>query len=352
MTKAQVKSNVHNAVTTKTATNSISPIDVGQNMEDIIDLIPDLIDGVISYLPTPQIAKRKIFLPNPRDPIDPKNNREEIDSISTRTNNITSLLGYIFPTLYYKEQFDIYFNLFASNTNNWLSLPDKRIELCMVSNKSYKKIGVQQANSNLVISGKGNKDNFHNAIVHPANSGYDKNNIVDTIYSGGTAIGSDYFPGIKQTEWLLDETALSFGDNMNGSGLNRLNNPNITVEIDVRDFFQIKRRANISEELLSYPMILDNSEGFIRVKKIGDIKFNSKTNRVYKRNSVLFFRLSAGVPESYNSETGVYEKRIFSDLSQPIYITPKIGNFQTDLSDYSLGYKPYIFGHITKIGSK
>jgi len=225
----------------------------------------------------------------------------------------------------------------------------------MVSNKSYKKINGQQFDPGLIISGKGNKDNFHNAIVHPANSGYDMNTIQNTIYSGGVARGSDDFPGIRQTEWKLDETSLEFGgDGSIGivNGLNKLNNPNITVEIDIRDFFQIKGRNTGIEKLLSYPMILDNSDGFIRVKKIGDIKFNTKRSRVYKRNSILFFRLSAGLPESYNAVTKVYEKRIFSDLSQPIYITPKIGNFQNDLGDFGAGYKPFIFGHITKIGSK
>lgn len=293
--------------------------------------------STIPTLPTPQIAKRRTYL---RDR-DGRNTREVFNSISTRNTSGPDLEKILFPEEYYFEQFDIYFNSFG--TMNWLNLPDKQVELCMVSSKSYK-VGASRE-TNLNLSGKGNKDDFTKAIVHPANSGYDRNNITNTIFSGGAAGGAGISRGITQTEWKLNENDLSFGENINGNGLNRLNNPNITIQIDVRDFFQG----------MSVPLVYPSSfvEGYrIKVKHIGDIKFNKRTNRVYKRNSILFFRLSAGIPESYNPKTKTYKKRIFSDLSQPIYITPKIGNFPNDIKDYSQGYQPYIFGHLVKIGSK
>jgi hypothetical protein len=397
MTKAQVKSNVHNAVTTKTATNSISPTDVGQNMEDIIDLIPDLTvgpqgpigltgsqgppgndgatgpqgeqgipgingDGVILYLPTPQIAKRKIFLTNPTDPKDIHNYREDVDGISQRGFTRTDLLSFQYIEDYYKEQFDIYFNLFASNTNNWLSLPDKRIELCMVSNKNYKY--KNSSGHNVNITKHGNKDSFTNAIVHPSN--YKKIDVFNqnqgTIYSSSTDT-------VKiLTEWDLDETTVSFGDNIYGSGLNRLNNPNITIELDVRDFFTtIIEGARTG---VQYPFNFTNytfdpfsgqyniNAKNIRVKKIGKIKYNTKRTKVYPRNSVLFFRLSAGVVGSEKVIPGdkprtVYTKRLFSDISQPIYICPKIASFYDRLGDFTPGtFDTFMFGHTTKIGTK
>lgn len=45
MTKQEVKDNIENDIKIKVDDNSISPIDVGQNMQDIIDLIPDAIKG-------------------------------------------------------------------------------------------------------------------------------------------------------------------------------------------------------------------------------------------------------------------------------------------------------------------
>ena len=394
MTKQQVKDNIDQDIRLKTSANSISPENVGKNMKDIVDLIPDLTvgpqgeagdsayevavqngfvgteqdwlasligpegpqgppgsgsGGSMYMLPTPQIAKRRIFIPDGKVP--PGNDRKRLDGITNRNYTLSDVMTFKYPKEYYIERFDIYFNLFAiNNTDAWLSLPDKRVELCMVSNKNYKRKGDENVNSGIVLGGNGNKDNFTNAIVHPANSGRGNSNITNTIFSGGTATGASdgisNYPGILKTEWLLDENDVNFGETVLKTGLNKLNNPNITVEIDIRDFF---RPGSNSVQLLQYPFSLDND--YIDVKKIGKIK-KKANNRTYKRNSVLFFRLSAGVPESYNSITKVYEKRLFSDLSQPIYICPRIANFYNILGDYTSGYETLFFGHITKIGSK
>lgn len=298
----------------------------------------------INYLPTPMIAKRK-FLESGYD-------RNAVDSISPRNTTIEDLLAFDYPQKsYYIQMFDIYFNSFGKE-NAWLSLPDKRLELCLVSNKNYKN-GKQRhtTTTELILSGQGNKDNFHNAIVHPANTSEANQNITGTIFSGGNAnspavglIGNSY---ILPTEWKIDENDYSFGDNVfNASGLNRFNNPNLTIQIDIRDLFRVYSKDNT--EKLKYPHSF-TQDGLVRVKNIGDIKYHSTNNKVYRRNSILYFRLSSGMPGTLNQSTNVYQKRIYSDLSIPIYICPKIGLF-SDSSRLKTDF--FMYGHKVLLGSK
>jgi hypothetical protein len=282
------------------------------------------------HLPTPMIAKRKVTL-------EKETSRLNLDGISTRKYQSEDLAKFDFGNRYYLEQLDIYFNSFGKE-NSWLSLPDKRLELCLVSNKNYKNGGRPgTTTSDIIFSGVGNKDNFTNAIVHPANSSKENPTITDTIFSGGT-VGEPFF----KTEWKINENDFSFGESIfNASGLNRFNNPNITIELDVRNFI-LRGHSNA----WSYPYNI-RENGDIKIRNIGKIRFAN--GKYYKRNSVLYFRLSAGMPSTLNQKTGVYQKRIYSDLSIPIYISPKIGIFTSRNTGDQLGF---LYGHRLTLGIK
>ena len=297
------------------------------------------------FLPTPQIAKRK------------KRNTDGVsksilDSISPRRDTVKSLLNLDFGSDYYLEQLDIYFNSFGKE-NFWLSLPDKRLELCLVSNKNYKKNRSKTTTTEILWRDykQGNKDSFHNAIVHPANTSKQNPNVTGTIHSGGNQgdPNFNYYPNpldtrILPTEWKINENDFSFGESIfAASGLNRFNNPNITIQIDVRHLFRLSAR-----QPLNYPHDITNKGG-IKVKNIGWIKYNSRNKKVYKRNSILYFRLSAGMPGTLNERTGVYHKRIYSDLSIPIYISPKIALFRTDGNNTDAFF---MYGHNLSLGMK
>jgi hypothetical protein len=413
-------------------------------------------------LPVPQIAKRKIPL-NIEAPFFAY--RDQIDGLSPKTWNVENLLMVTYPDGYYKEQFDIYFNSFGDR--EWLNLPDKRLELCMVRNGKPQKRAANETNTSPLDNFlNGNKNTYTNAIVHPANTSVANPTIFNTIYSGGNGQTSFGMP----TEWKLDETNLLFsadGIGVYQSSLSRKNNPNITVELDTRNFFKI-----VSGQFgtLEYPVELDPTlDPNIEVRGLGRISKsiinqvylgtsgNFTTGRVvfYKRNPTLFFRLSAGDPETaklgsnakyvfYNLDTFAiegqtvtidlgygnttnftlnansfsiqfrqaigtqfpgkyrckfnknnhivleklvnsdnlynvdqfvpsivnlntggelygtqiraadpatfYQKRIFSDLSQPIKLKLKIGKFFVDYNDPTLGYAFFAYGHKTTIG--
>lgn len=405
------------------------------------------------YLPTPLIAKRKVDLGRV-DVNDPQSQviRRVLDSLSTRVTDIPTLTSTVFPEAYYVELLDVYFDSYGNR--DWLQLPDKRLEFVMVSNNNYKGTPEGQTISGLEVSGNGNKDNFTNALVHPANTSQDNQKVYNGIFSGGQGgdpneaqTGNPIGVYVNPTEWKIDETQNSFGDNVFNHGKNKLNNPNITIALDVRKFFRKSGRVPVE-----YPLSL--SQESICVKNIGKITLNGITQKVYRRNAVLFLRLSAGVPDSkvlgkmalykittigsindgdvfsydlgngntgsftYNSTiepnflttlklqiqndypnkftiyikngdlyirekvyTGVdfvpiinnitqnsnvcditvikpsnsnvtYNSRIYSDLSLPIYIKPKIGKFLNVLGDINLGSDWFCFGHQLVIGSK
>lgn len=285
------------------------------------------------YLPTPMIAKRKRM---------PKYMAGQFDSIGTRNTTIEQLNTIVFPEQYYIEQLDIYFNSFGKE-NNWLAMPDKQLELCLVSNKSYKAKKGKNSTTELDLGFQGNKDRFNNAIVHPSNTNGNElnSNITDTIFSGGN--GSSFSRSLTKTEWKINENDYSFGESIFfNSGLNRFNNPNITIRIDVRELLL---NNNIGMPL--YPNNFDQIK--LKVRNIGNIKYNDIHNKVFKRNSVLYFRLSCGTPGTLNAKTGVYQKRIFSDLSIPVYISPKINKFNNDAKT-STSYM--LYGHTLTLGSK
>ena len=253
-------------------------------------------------LPTPQIAKRRINLginpnPNPKSTTGPDFGwRAELDGITPRVYSYNDLNLVEFPENYYKEQFYIYFNSFGDR--DWLNLPDLRLELCMVKNgKGAKKTSNITTTTLLEKSRNGNKDNYSNAIVHPANTSEIQPNIKITKYSGGNAGLNGVYSTNKYlfpTEWRLDKNNYKFSeDSVLGNGLNRLSNPNITIELDVRNFFK-KFVTNPHDFVgLTYPHDLTQPNGsVIDVKNLGRIGFNGK---YFKRNPVLFFRLSAGV---------------------------------------------------------
>lgn len=247
-------------------------------------------------LPTPIIAKRKVDLGEVEDNNGPTGiyKRQVIDSISPRNILFQDLQNIEYPEAYYVDKLDIYFDSFGNR--DWLSLPDLKLEMLMVSNKNYKSESRYNF-GNLNISSNGNKDYFTTALVHPANNSIDNPNISNTIFSGGNGgnpnenyTGNPIDLYVSPTEWSLKPGDQTFGQNTINSR-NKLNNPNITVDIDVRKFFRFKNRQPIQ-----YPVNLEDS--VIKVKNIGYIKKNNATGKVYRRNTVLFFRLSAGVPDS------------------------------------------------------
>lgn len=204
--------------------------------------------------------------------------RRALENISFNTEIYTDIDRIIYPEEYYKEKLDISFNSFG--TQSWLSFPDKRVELLLVSNKGSNSDGI------------GNKNSPATSIVHPPSISNDYVGKIGTIFSGGSG-------GSFVTEFPIDESLENFGSgNIFNFGRNNLINPNITIEIDVRDFFKNNQRIGIR-----YPVNLSDDGETIFVKSIGPIKYNSLRGRVYKRNLVLYFRLSAGKPGSL-SENG------------------------------------------------
>jgi hypothetical protein len=453
------------------------------SVKKINDVVADVTGSVTLpieiALPTPQIARRSAMAgiqnptPNPKDTLG-QSWKQEIEGISPKEFNISDLLIVDYPDEYYKEQFDIYFNSFGDR--EWLNLPDKRLELCMVRNgKKSRKAGAYNSTTPLNESYKGNKDRYTNAIVHPANTSDTNPNIFNTIYSGGNAGAPNpelLLQGLgpwhnSPTEWKLDETDPMFSqDGIAQSGLNRLNNPNITVELDIRNF--IKEYVNyFTRDIIEYPINMETTQ--LQVKGLGRMT-QTTINKVYlgtpgefsdgefafhRRNPTLFFRLSAGDPKTaklgssakyyfdfnsalatvgetvnidlgygntidnlvvvgdfmnqfhqvvndeysnkyrckFNKNNGItieklvnsnnlyepvpfvptitnldsettynatqiraadpatfYQKRLFSDLSQPVKIKLKIGKFFVDCDEPTLGYTQYAYGHKTTIG--
>lgn len=306
------------------------------SVKKINDVIADVTGSVTLpieiALPTPQIARRSAMTgiqnptPNPKDTMG-YSWKQEIEGISPRIFNISDLLIVDYPDEYYKEQFDVYFNSFGDR--EWLKLPDKRVELCMVRNGKKKKKEITLSTiTPLDENYSGNKKRYTNAIVHPANTSVANPNIFNTIYSGGNAgkpnnqtidaLNPDpwyVFP----TEWKLDETDPMFSqDGIAQSGLNKLNNPNITVELDIRNFI----KDYFTRDIIEYPINMETTQ--LQVKALGRMTlttinqaylgtpgdFSDGELAVHRRNPTLFFRLSAGDPKT--AKLGSSAKYVFN----------------------------------------
>lgn len=185
-----------------------------------------------------------------------------------------------FPEGYYKEKFKIKFNSYGEL--NWLDLPELRVELLMAK------------------KGKG--------LVHPANTSAEDIYNLKGIFSGGNGgsivapsslpgeLTNDYF--LYPTEYPINPNDENFGQgNIIDKGRSKLNNPYIQVEIDVRKYFKL---SAIIEPLFKYPHDFSGS-GF-RVRGNGPIRYNEYHQKVFKRNLVFFFRLSAAIPNSLDTK--------------------------------------------------
>jgi hypothetical protein len=268
-------------------------------------------------LPQPMIKKKRIKL---FSDIGLEGYREELDAITNKTHSAADTLNVYYPDDYYKERLEIFFNSFGDR--KWLTMPDLQLELVMVKNKHRK---------------REYGDDYVNTLVHPRDIDY---NIKD-IYNGGQ-------PQMK-TVWKINPSINSFGDSIENNGLNKKNNPSLVVELDVRDFFKI-HHMNI---VLEYPVFFSNrlnlvsAQKIINVRNIGLIKLRAN-NKIYRRNSVLFFRLSCGVVGT--EKNGIFQKRLFSSLSLPVYIKPKISIFYQNRFDTTSQYENIMYGHNLTIG--
>jgi len=230
-----------------------------------------------------------------------------IDTSSRRNQSYSDIFNTDYPLGYYIEKFDIYFNSFGNR--EWINLPDKKVELLIPSNKNH--------------SGpvNGNKDYSSLSLVHPANTSNENLFIYGTIFSGGSKSGYDKITATSNdihlglTEWRLDENLNSFSpDNTLPNGRNILNNPNITVEIDISRYI---KKLSDGRSHLRYPIDFTSGDR-MRIKSNGDIKLNETNQKVYKRNLIFFFRLSAGVPDSLSPDGKSAAYRLyFSEISSP-----------------------------------
>jgi len=267
-------------------------------------------------LPQPMIKKRRIRL---FPIVDDEGYRIKLDTITNKRYNAEDILNMYYPDDYYKERLEIFFNSFGDR--KWLSMPDLQLELVMVKNKHKR--------------GK-RGDDYVNTLVHPRDLFHNTKD----IYNGGV-------PQMK-TVWKINPNINTFGDSVENNVLNKKNNPSLVVELDVRDFFKIHRTIAV----LEYPVFFSNELNLVsgikivKVRNIGLIK--SVSNKVRRRNTVLFFRLSCGVPAT--EKNGIFQKRLFSSLSLPVYIKPKISIFYQDIYDTTSQYDDIMYGHTLTIG--
>jgi len=270
-------------------------------------------------LPQPMVKKKRISLSSD---IGIYGYREELNKITNKTHSAADTLSVYYPDDYYKERLEIFFNSFGNR--KWLTMPDLQLELVMVKNKHYQ---------------RKRGDDYVNTLVHPRDLFHNSND----IYNGGN-------PQMK-TVWKINPNINTFGDSVENNGLNKKNNPSLVIELDVRDFFKLYKTTTV----LEYPVFLSNRLNFvsspktIKVRNIGLIKLNERREKVYRRNTVLFFRLSCGVPAT--EKNGIFQKRLFSSLSSPVYIKQKIGLFYETKGVFSHSrFENIMYGHNLTIG--
>jgi len=269
-------------------------------------------------LPQPMIKKKRIRL---FSDIGITGYREELDKITNKTHSAADTLSVYYPDDYYKERLEIFFNSFGER--KWLTMPDLQLELVMVKNKQYRRK-------------RGN--DYVNTLVHPR----DLLHNTKDIYNGGN-------PQMK-TVWKINPNINTFGDSVENNGLNKKNNPSLVIELDVRDFFKISDPISV----LEYPVFFSNRLNFVlqkkvmKVRNIGSIGFKGSGDKIHRRNTVLFFRLSCGFPAT--EKNGIFQKRLFSSLSLPVYIKPKISLFYEDKYNRNSQYENIMYGHNLTIG--
>ena len=286
---------------------------------------------VQEYLPTPQIS-----VVGSKDYVLWKT----IDNISWRNSSINDVMALTYTPEYYQAEFDVYLNSFGIN-RKFLELPDLKLELCRVSNKGQS--GWKSTNTNnttpLIRTNKGNsqKDFGITQIVHSASliiGGNTGDTVIDTKYSGGNGT-------FDITEWNFP--------NINSSNLNRYSNPSLRVAIDLRKYFR-SSNGNYDTNII-FPIQSGTTSWFQTRSSHGKTLDKSGTKqKFYTRNAVFFFRLSAGVPDT--DVNGIYQQRLYSDLSIPIYIKPVVRTFYNTANDLNSGSESCVYHYKIGLGNR
>ncbi len=287
---------------------------------------------VQEYLPTPQISV-----------VGSKDGGlwKTVDNISWRKASITDVMALTYTPEYYQAEFDIYMNSFGAD-RKFLELPDLRLELCRVSNRSQ---GGGSASTNNLMGQtsstklKSQKDHAATNIVHSASipvGGNIGNTVKDTKYSGGNGT-------FDITEWNFPET-----DYHNGK-INRFSNPSLRITLDLRKYFRSTNGGYDTNTI--FPIQSGVGSWFQTRNSHGRTKDKSGTKqKFYTRNAVFFFRLSAGVPNT--DINGVYQQRIYSNLSILIYIKPVVRTFYNTAGDINSGSESCIYHYKIGLGNR
>lgn len=302
-------------------------------------------------LPTPQISVAKNPLSMSLYSI--------IDNLNWKQHSITDVLNQITYQSkdYYKFSLDVYFNIFESlvekngqnalNNSEFWNLPDLRLELCKVDNKNRTKWRednvknlIPHTNTPVTLNSNQN-NNIRIGIIHSislSNSEPPATSKTNTIYSGGEG-------AYDKTEW-----------GVNFLKVNKGKNPSFKIEIDITKYFKTNYNSNNYGGVflpIYYPAIPAPFGNTLTTRGVGSSLPKAYNKyKYYLRNQVLFFRLSCGKEGSFNKNKGRYDDRIYSDISIPIYIQPKVRTFYNIANDINSGSEPIIYHYKIGLGNK
>lgn len=305
------------------------------------------------FLPTPQISVAK----NPLS----MSMYTTIDNLSWRLHSINDVLNqtiYQEPD-YYKFSLDVYFNIFESllikegidaiNNSEFWNLPDLRLELCKVDNKNKTKWRtdnvknfIPHTNTPVTLNSNQN-NNIRTSIIHSISLSDTKppaTSKTNTIYSGGEG-------AYDKTEW-----------GVNFLKVNKGKNSSFKIEIDITKYFRTTYddySGNYGDVFLPiYSPNMSTPFGHTLITRgVGTSPpRNFIKYKYYLRNQVLFFRLSCGKEGSFNVDKNRYDDRIYSDISIPIYIQPKVRTFYNIANDINSGSEPIIYHYKIGLGNK
>lgn len=261
-----------------------------------------------------QVSSKSEFLPTPKIAVKGTGDNgfyRVVDRYSWKNISISGVLSTSYTDDYYKVYFDVYVDSIGSN--EWLNLPNVRLELLKVTNN--KQGGWNPSNPKNIMG---------NIVSTPNNSQKDFNR---TIIVKSEAI--------QPNSW-------AFPDLTPGNvTTNKLSTPSLRVEVDLRNYF-----AKSGNSWGTSPLFPINSNSGVRIRTRG-LGASTPKNGVnlkdyYIRNMVLYFRLS--------STDG--DKKIYSDLSIPIYLQPQVRKFYNTPNDDSSGSDSIIYHYKIGLGNK
>jgi len=303
--------------------------------------------------------KQSLFLPTPqisiaRNPLS-FNLYNIIDNLNWRAHSINDVLNQtIYQNKdYYKISFDVYFNVFESlleknglnaltNSEFW-NLPDLRLELCKIQNRNKGKWNINNPKNLIphttipVTLDSNQNNNIRTTIIHSINLGDSIQGIkTNTIYSGGNG-------AYDETEWGVEFLKVNKGKN-----------PSFKIEIDITKYFRTNN-SNYGDVFFPvyFPGTWTSFGNCLITRGLGYSHPRPFTKyKYYLRNQVLFFRLSCGKEDSFNVNKNRYDNRIYSDISIPIYIQPKVRTFYNIADDINSGSEPIIYHYKIGLGNK